>query len=103
MEQLKKFEMQIGLFDKDTYKQEFSTEHAIQVISEIVGDCTIKADGLGFYTHDNGHKVDGEPSLTVIKFDTDKAKIVNMAKRLKKILNQESIILDEQPVTSEFI
>ena len=92
----------IGLNDKNTLKQELPIEEVKAKINEVVGDCTIKEGATGYYTHDNGQKVI-EKSLEVVKFGGSKRQIVNMAKQLKKILNQESIILKTQVSKSDFI
>ena len=92
----------IGMNDKNTLKQELPIEEVKAKINEVVGDCTIKEGATGYYTHDNGQKVI-EKSLEVVKFGGSKRQIVNMAKQLKKILNQESIILKTQVSKSDFI
>lgn len=92
----------IGLNDKNTLKQELPIEEVKAKINEVVGDCTIKEGATGYYTHDNGQKVI-EKSLEVVKFGGSKRQVVNMAKQLKKILNQESIILKTQVSKSDFI
>ena len=92
----------IGLNDKNTLKQELPIEEVKAKINEVIGDCTIKEGATGYYTHDNGQKVI-EKSLEVVKFGGSERQIVNMAKQLKKILNQESIILKTQVSKSDFI
>ena len=92
----------IGLFDKDTHEQVLSTSEFKQIISNTLGDCTIKEGQTGYYTHDNGSKVT-EPSLEVKKFGGSKRDIVNKARILKVKLNQESIILDTKRSNSTFI
>lgn len=92
----------IGLFDKDTHKQELSTSDFKKIISNTLGDCTIKEGNEGHYTHNNGEKVT-EPSLEVKKFGGSKRSIINLAKQLKQQLNQESIILDTKRSNSTFI
>ena len=92
----------IGLNDKDTLKQELSIDEFKSKISSVIGDCTIKEGATGYYTHDNGHKV-VEKSLEVVKFGGTKRSIINMAKQLKQVLNQESIILETKRSNSTFI
>ena len=92
----------IGMNDKDTHKQELSTEEFRERIANTLGDCTIREGATGYYTHDNGTKVI-EKSLEVTKFGGTKKSIVNMVKQLKQILNQECIILKTQISKSDFI
>lgn len=92
----------IGLYDKDTHKQELSNIEFKQIISNTLGDCTIKEGQTGYYTHDNGVKVT-EPSMEVKKFGGSKRDIINLAKQLKTLLNQESIILETKRSNSTFI
>lgn len=92
----------IGLNDKDTLKQELSLEDFKSRISSVIGDCTIKEGATGYYTHDNGKKI-VEKSLEVVKFGGSKRTIVNQAKQLKQLLNQESIVLETTQSKSDFI
>lgn len=92
----------IGLNDKDTLKQELSVDEFKQRISDTLGDCTIKEGATGYYTHGNGVKI-VEKSLEVTKFGGTKRNMINLAKQLKKTLNQESIILRTQVSKSDFI
>lgn len=97
-----KHTLNIGLFDKDTLKQEISTAKAEQIISKVVGDCTIKQGNKGTYTMANGQQVI-EPSLEVIKYGGSKKQIRQYALELKQLLNQESIYLDTVRSNSELI
>lgn len=92
----------IGLNDKDTLKQEISTDDFKTKINNVLGDCTIKEGATGYYTHNDGNTV-VEKSLEVTKFGGSKRKIIDMAKQLKQVLNQESIILETTVSKSDFI
>ena len=48
-----KFNLYIGLNDKDTKQQEILTTDAYKIVGGIVGDCTI-TEGKGLYTHTDG-------------------------------------------------
>lgn len=63
----------IGMNDKDTHKQELSTEEFKERIANTLGDCTIREGATGYYTHDNGIRVI-EKSLEVTKFGGSKKK-----------------------------
>lgn len=92
----------VGLNDKNTLKQELSTDTAIQIIHDIVGDCTIKGGQIGIFTHADGTQVK-ENSLTVEKFGGTKKQALEIARQLCRKLNQESVILDTQRARGEFI
>lgn len=92
----------IGMNDKDTHKQELSTEEFKERIANTLGDCTIREGATGYHTHNNGIRVI-EKSLEVTKFGGTKKSIVNMVKQLKQLLNQECIILKTQISKSDFI
>lgn len=92
----------IGLNDKDTLTQVIPTEQVKAIISNTVGDCTIKQGATGYYTMNNGAKVI-EESLTVEIFGSKTRVVTQQALQLKQLLNQESIILDTQKVNSRFI
>lgn len=90
----------IGMFDKDTHKQEIDRDEIIQTIASKM-DCTI-ADTVGIYTHDDGTKVI-EPSLEVTCYDKTLKQSVKIAKQLCKELNQETIIVSERKINAHFI
>lgn len=92
----------IGMNDKDTLKQELTLDEFKKRISNTLGDCTIKEGATGYYTHEDGSKV-VEKSLEVKKFGGTKRSIVNAAKKLKELLNQESIILQTTISKADFI
>ena len=92
----------IGLNDKDTLKQKLSLNKAIKIISNCVGDCTIKQGSIGVYTMGNGQRVT-EKSLIVDKFGGSKKEAIKIAKTLCKELNQEAIILETTRSRRQFI
>lgn len=104
-----KYNLTIGLLDKDSKVQEIGTVHATKLVTRIViakiGFGTI-LDANGVYTHDDGTIVT-EPSIRIEILDTEgtisKDKIVELASELKIALNQESILLEHQVITGEFI
>lgn len=104
-----KYNLTVGLLDKDSKVQEIGTVHATKLITRIVtakiGFGTI-LDASGVYTHEDGTIVT-EPSIRIEILDTDgsitKDKIVELASELKITLNQESILFEQQVITGEFI
>ena len=89
--------LNIGMFDKDTKKQELSDDEFVNIISEFF-DCTI-TKGIGVYTHNFGTKVI-EPSLKVEVYNKEYTTIYWDARKLCKRLNQESIVLTRSKLSS---
>ena len=85
--------MYVGLNDQDTKKQELDTETALNCIGDTVGDCTISM-AQGRYTHQNGVTVN-EKTVRVEVFNKEEEEIRNYCNVLKKMLNQESIAVQE--------
>ena len=104
-----KYNLTIGLLDKDSKVQEISTVHATKLVTRIVtakiGFGTI-LDASGVYTHADGTIVT-EPSIRVEILDTEgtitEDKIVELASELKVALNQESILFEQQVITGKFL
>ena len=84
--------MNIGMFDKDTKRQELSDAEFISAIYNYM-DCTI-THTTGIYTHDDGTRV-VEPSIRVEIYDKSYDDCCIIAKRLCKDLNQECIVVNE--------
>lgn len=51
-----KYEVYLGLNDKDTKQQEITTLNAYKICVNICKDCSIQ-EIMGFYTHSNGEVV----------------------------------------------
>ena len=98
-----KYTLYIGLNDKDTKRQEIETVEAYKLVQrelvKKVGGGTIYS-ATGIYTHDDGSIVI-EPTLRVEIFHDSKKDIKDLADDYKKILNQESIIIQTENVSSE--
>lgn len=102
---MKKYTINLGLFDKDTKTQKFSTIDAFKVAAEIateeVGGATI-TEGTGVYTHKDGTQVI-EPSLVITILDfgelTDE-KVRGLRNRLLLFFNQEEVLLTREEVAT---
>ncbi len=97
-----KFNLYIGLNDKDTKQQEILTTDAYKIVGGIVGDCTI-TEGKGLYTHTDGTRVLETTLLVqIIDFsgDLDIGPIVEL---LKTALNQEAIAVIREQVDSKLM
>lgn len=80
-----KFNLYIGLNDKDSKVQEISTIDAYKIIGAICGDCTI-TEGKGLYTHQDG-------TLDIVP-------VINS---IKAALNQESVAVIREQVDSRLL
>ena len=107
---MKKFEYQftIGLFDKDSKKQEIGTAEAREIIkSMLLNDFSIYAftmlDCFGCYKHENGEIVQ-EPSirLEIVTEKNSKKIMVELKKALQIAMNQESIMYKAQKSNIKF-
>lgn len=93
----------IGLNDKDTKQQKIAIVEAYKILYNIlraVGyeGATI-SEATGFYTHENGAIVI-EKSLRVEVLFADDKKTDDLIQQLKIVLNQESIALQIENITS---
>ena len=97
-----KYTLYIGLNDKDTKKQEISTNSALLMLAQYLKDATVQ-ECTGFYTHEKGDIVI-EKSLRVEKLDFSGTFDVFAAIRdLKVIFNQESIAVESVECNSELV
>ena len=101
---MKKFTVCIGLFDKDTKKQEINILDAFKVASNIFAQTTGGAtitEGRGVYTHQDGSIVI-EPTLVSTIYGSTFEQIKKAADILKAIFNQESVAIEETESNSIF-
>lgn len=102
---MNKYILYVGLNDKDTKTQKIDTLNAYNIVNNIllnyVEGATV-TQSKGIYKHDNGNIVI-ENTLIIELLFTDKATVETIAKKLKTVLNQESIIIQKQTVESYLI
>lgn len=90
------YDIFVGLSDKDTHKQMMSTEKIIEIIDEV---CFRRNVGFsmttskGGYIHDNGTYV-FEESIQLSIIGITKEMALEIAKTLKKMLNQECVVVN---------
>lgn len=77
----------IGLNDKDTKKQEISTDEAVKIIVDIIPCDFAFSICNGVYTHKGGTKV----CEVTIKVESTKSLLIYM-EEIKRKLNQECIL-----------
>lgn len=103
---MQKYVLYVGLNDKKTKIQEISTLQAYKIITNVI--VANQVDGFtileanGYYVHDD-KTISIEKSLKIEFLFIDIEKIKNIIKELKKILNQESIILETENIKSELM
>lgn len=99
---LKQFTIYLGLNDKDTKKQEVTTIDAYKILMNLLDGATIN-ESTGFYKHNNGDLII-EKSLQIILIDfNNNLKINDICDQLKKLFNQEAVVLQETFINSKMI
>ena len=102
---MKKHILYVGLNDKDSKQQEIDTLTAFKIVLNTVKKYydggTIK-ECKGFYTHESG-EITIENTLEISILFADDNKTLDLISDLKGLLNQESIALQRETVTSELV
>ncbi len=94
-----KYEIFVGLKDKDNYEEIFTINDFKNILSDI---CTKKQISFslltqfGGYTHNKGYTT--ETSLRVIIIGTTEDEISILGDRLKKIINTDTILITKTEV-----
>ena len=94
----------VGLFDKDTKKQEIPTKQAFDIINKCLMECVEGATvylGNGIYKHIDKTTV-CEPNIIVLLYDVDKKTINNIINKLCILLNQECIMQETSVCSLSF-
>ena len=103
---MKHINLSIGLNDRETLKQEISTENALILIKTALYESGMDATVIpcnGIYTMEkNGARVI-ENSFRLEFYGAEKTAVVTLAKRLCRDLNQETIAYSEFEIQAEFI
>jgi len=102
---MEKVTLYVGLNDQTTKRQEIATIEAYKIVTNLltsyVGGGTIY-ECTGVYTHENGTIIT-EKSFKIEIFGAETKRIITLANVLKNALNQESIIMQKDVVTSELV
>lgn len=101
-----KYNIYIGLNDKDSKKQEISTRRAKEEVIKILNNNNI--NGLTMYIVDGVFKHETceivfEKSLKVELIEVEEKEVIKSIQELKKALNQESILLEKEKKEINFI
>lgn len=91
---MSKYDLFLGLNDKDTKKQEIETDKALEIVKSLCWEMFEGATvtlAFGLYKHDNGEKV-SENTIRIELMTDDEKGIKNFVADLKRIFNQESVM-----------
>lgn len=101
-----KYNIYIGLNDKDSKKQEISTRRAKEEAIKILNNNNINGLTMyvvdGVFKHETGEVV-FEKSLKVELIEIKEEEVINSIKELKNALNQESILLEKEKKEIKFL
>lgn len=94
-----KFEIFIGLKDKDTYDEMLSVDNFKQILSEICTEKQISFTLLtqfGGYTHNKGYTT--ETSLRVIIIGISEEELIPLGNKLKEIINTDTVLITKSEI-----
>ena len=101
-----KYNIYIGLNDKDSKRQEITTRRAREEVIKILNNNNINGLTMyvvdGVFKHENGEVVH-EKSLKVELLEVREDEIIKSINELKEALNQESILLEKEEKEIDFI
>lgn len=101
-----KYNLYIGLNDKDSKKQEISTRRAKEEVIKILNNNNINGLTMyvvdGVFKHETGEIV-FEKSLKVELIEVEEKDILKSIQELKKALNQESVLLEKEKKEINFL
>ena len=94
----------IGLNDKNTKRQEINTTEAIKLLTNMltdIGGATIY-EATGIYTHETGDVII-ENTLRVELIEVNQEVLKYKIGLIKQMLNQESIILQQENINTTIL
>ena len=104
---ISKFTLYVGLNDKDSRKQEITTQKAKNIISKTLADNGIEVATFlgaeGIYTYITDNKTEKENSFKIEILFANQKQIKNAVDTIKQKLNQESIAVVREKVASSLI
>ncbi len=99
-----KYTLYIGTNDKDTYQQEIPFDECVQIVTEIctqyTGGCTL-VDATGYWQDETG-TITSEQTIQCVLEDISEEDVHKIADDVIDALNQNSVLIETQDVTSEF-
>ena len=99
---MQKFTLYLGLNDRQTKAQKITTDKAVQLINQTIGDCTISTC-MGTYTDLSG-KTTLENTLKIELLDfNNNIDIDFIIQKLGILFNQESIAFEQQKINTQLV
>ena len=99
-----KYEIFIGLKDKDTYDEILTVDSFRKILSDICTEKQISFSLLtqfGGYTHNKGYTT--ENSLRVIIIGISEDELILLGEKLKEIINTDTILLTKTEIEYSFM
>lgn len=99
-----KFEIYIGLKDKDTYEELFNVDSFKKILTEICAEKNISFSmlkQLGGYTHNKGYTT--ETSLRIILIGINEDEIFLLGTKLKELINTDTILITKTEIEYSFM
>lgn len=101
-----KYNIYVGLNDKDSKKQEVATRQAKKEVIKILNNNNINGltlyEVIGVFKHENGEVV-FEKSLKVELLEVEESEVLKSIQELKMALNQESILIEKEKKEISFL
>lgn len=103
----KTFQIALGLNDKDTKLQKYSTLEAYKVVTNLIcarfGGGSV-FEGRGVYRHTDGsNTVVSDTTLFIFISGAERSAVMAFCAELREIFNQESVMLSEREEITSFI
>ena len=100
--QVKKYNLFLGLNDKDSKKQEISTLNAYKILMNYFSGATV-TESTGFYKHEDGTIIiEKSLKIEILDFDNN-FNLSQTVNDLKRLFNQESIAVEIQNINSQLM
>ncbi|MBP5288390.1 MAG: hypothetical protein J6Z79_00770 [Clostridia bacterium] len=99
-----KYEIFIGMKDKDSYREILSVKDFKNILTEICTEkrvCFSLLTQLGGYTHNKGYTTETSFRIVIIGFD--EKEIALLGERLKQIINTDTILITKTEIEYCFI
>lgn len=99
-----KYEIFVGIKDKDVYQEFFSVNDFKQILTKM---CSEKEIGfslltqVGGYTHNKGYTT--ETSLRIVLIGISEEEVHNIGLKLKEIINTDTILITKTEIEYSFV
>ena len=99
-----KYEIFIGLKDKDSYEEILTAEDFVRILTDICTKkniCFTLFKQYGGYTHNKGYTT--ETSLRVFVIGADEDEMTSLGLRLKKEINTDTILITKSDIEFMYV